>query len=70
MYNVIMKIVLDVEEKMPKENDILIYSRGKWVIVSRESFLKKYIQRQRELDKKIDDLKEMVIELAKVVKEK
>lgn len=65
-----MKIVLDLKvNREPKENDIIIYKDGSWTVISKESFLAKHINENRQsfidienneqkLDEKIDKTKE------------
>lgn len=70
-----MKLVLDVKDKNEiKENDLIVYKNGNWEVVSRESFLAKYINDQRLLNKeykqKIEKLQKDLVNLAKIVKEK
>ena len=69
-----MKIVLDINCKQAKENDLIVFSKGKWIVVSRESFIAKYVNEQNNINDKmqkdIEKLKEDLVSLAKIVKEK
>lgn len=70
-----MKIVLDLNvDREPKENDIIAYKNGNWIVISRESFLAKYINAQRLKNKKLENdiekLQKDLVNLAKIVKEK
>lgn len=70
-----MKIVLDLNvDREPKENDIIVYKNGNWIVISRESFLAKYINAQRLKNKKLENdiekLQKDLVNLAKIVKEK
>ena len=65
-----MKIVLGLKlDRQPKENDIIIFQNGNWKVISKESFLAKHINENRQsfidiekneqkLDEKIDKTKE------------
>ena len=70
-----MKIVLDVKsnDKL-KENDLIVCVNGQWSVVSRESFLTPYVNRQREknfeFEREIEKLQKDLVALAKIVKEK
>lgn len=44
------KIVLDLHAEQIKDNDIIVYRNNKWLVLSRESFLAPYIERQRHKD--------------------
>lgn len=70
-----MNVVLDIELNGElKENDMIVFKNGKWKVVSKESFISKYLVDQKKvndrLEKKINELEENLLKLAKIVKEK
>lgn len=66
-----MKIVLDVElNREPKENDLIVFKKGKWQVISKKEFLASQERFNLDSSKKIDELKNDLVKLAKIVKEK
>ena len=66
-----MKIVLDVElNREPKENDLIVFKKGKWQVISKKEFLASQERFNLDSSKKIDELKNDLVKLAKIVNEK
>lgn len=66
-----MKIVLDVElNREPKENDLIVFKGGKWQVITKKEFLASQEKINLNIDKKLKDLEENLVKLAKIVKEK
>jgi hypothetical protein len=66
-----MKIVLDVElNREPKENDLIVFKGGKWQVITKKEFLASQEKINLNVDKKLKDLEENLVKLAKIVKEK
>lgn len=66
-----MKIVLDVElNREPKENDLIVFKKGKWQVISKKEFFASQERINLDSSKKIDELKNDLVKLAKIVKEK
>ena len=70
-----MKIVLDIEENSePRENDIIVFKNGKWKIVPKSDLLNNHLieqtKKNKGFEKEIKEIKEDLMKLAKIVKEK
>ena len=70
------KLVIDVEinEKLLKENDIIVYRDSKWQVISRDSYIGEFLTKQNdkneEVEKRIEKLENNLLKLAQIVKEK
>lgn len=66
-----MKIVLDVElNREPKENDLIVFKKGKWQVISKKEFLASQERFNQDFADKLENLKDDLVKLAKIVKEK
>lgn len=76
-----MKIVLDVIGDNPRNNDIIVYKNGNWVVMHKDVFLKDIIASIEEknlqvnkdiadVNKSIEEIKQDIVSLAKIIKEK
>ena len=69
-----MKLILDIANDKFNENDILAFKHGKWKGTKKEALLGELIEAQNkknlQYEQEIAQLKEDLVKLAKVVKEK
>ena len=66
-----MKIVLDVElNREPKENDLIVFKGGKWQVITKKEFLASQERFNQDFADKLENLKDDLVKLAKIVKEK
>ena len=67
-----MKVVLEVDTKNLKPNDILIYKDKKWTNVSKESFLKSHLEQiekfKIETTKRLEENQKQINTMAKAIK--
>ena len=65
-----MNLVLNIELKKKLENgDILVYSDGSWINLSKEEYIAKLTNEFNELHNKVNNLESIVNELNQLVKE-
>lgn len=69
-----MKTIIDIAGGIPRENDILVFRKGQWAPTTKESLLRELLNKQSEInsnyEKRISQLEQDLVNLAKIVKEK
>ena len=69
-----MGIVLEIKQnKELEKNDIIVYDNG-WKVISKDTFLydltKEYRDKTRDLEKRVEKLKNNILTICEILKEK